>query len=157
MSKKILIAEDQPDSRHLLEDLMTLFQPFGVQVLTAVDGIQAYDIAAKERPNLLLLDIMMPGMSGLEVCQKLKSDPQTAGIYIVMVSAKNSLEDRQHAASLGANEYITKPFEVMHMLERVRYALGVNPVWPCDRSPHLLRAYRPRRHRLQHYRDPRPA
>lgn len=125
MSKKVLIAEDQPDSRQLLADLMDIFKPFGVQVHVAVDGAQAFDIAMREKPDLLLLDVMMPGMSGLEVCEKLKGNPETSHGYIIMVSAKNTMEDRQQAARLGANEYITKPYEVTLLLERVQSALSI--------------------------------
>lgn len=127
MGKKILIAEDQPDSRVLLEDLMNIFRPFDVRVYTARDGVEAFNIAVREIPNVILLDIMMPGMSGFEVCEKLKTDPDTASIYIIMVSAHTAHEEREQAARMGADEYIVKPYDVTFMLERVQSALKVNP------------------------------
>jgi two-component system cell cycle response regulator len=126
--KKILIAEDQPDSRQLLEDILERFHPYGVMVLTARDGIEAFEIAQSAKPDLILLDIMMPGMSGYEVCEKLKANPDTEHTYIIMVSAKTQPEDRKQAAMVGADEYVTKPFDMGLIIERVQSVLGVNPI-----------------------------
>ena len=128
MSKSVLIAEDQPDSRQLLEDILESFHPYGVRVFTARDGNEAYEIAVREIPDVVLLDIMMPGMDGYEICSKLKSDPETESVYVIMVSAKVQPEDRRRAAVAGADEYVTKPFDVSHILERVGTALHVKPV-----------------------------
>ncbi len=128
MGKKVLIAEDQPDSRQLLEDILEKFHPYGVRVFTAQDGAEAYEIALRELPDLILLDIMMPGMTGYEICEKVKANPETANTYIIMVSAKTQQEDRKQAAQVGADEYVTKPFDIHFVLERVGAALDVKPI-----------------------------
>jgi len=125
MSKKVLIAEDQPDSRQLLESILVHFHPYGVRVFTARDGLEAYDIAMREAPDLILLDIIMPGMSGYEICAKVKSNPETAHAYVIIVSARTQEEDMQRAQLAGADEYVTKPFDVHDMLQRVGAVLGV--------------------------------
>jgi len=125
MPKKVLIAEDQPDSRRLLADILTRFHPFGVETIVAHNGTEALEMARKERPDLILLDIMMPGMNGFEVCRSVKSDPELASAYIIMVSAKIQPEDRKEAAMAGADEYLTKPYDVNAVIERVQAALGV--------------------------------
>ena len=127
MAKKtILIAEDQPDSRQLLQDILERFQPYGVEILTAADGKEAYDKALENQPDLILLDVMMPSMSGFEVCEKLKDDPKMKETYIIMVSAKTQPEDRKVAAVAGADEYVTKPYDMALIVERVQSILGVN-------------------------------
>jgi len=128
MGKTVLIAEDQPDSRQLMEDILTSFHPYGVRVFSAQDGIEAYEIALREVPDLILLDIMMPGMDGYQICQQVKANPETAHTYVIMVSAKTQAEDRRQAALVGADEYVTKPFDVAHVLDRVGAALDVKPV-----------------------------
>jgi DNA-binding response OmpR family regulator len=129
MAKKtILIAEDQPDSRQLLEDILERFQAYGVKILTAADGKEAYDKAKENHPDLILLDVMMPSMSGFEVCEKLKEDPTMQETYIIMVSAKTQPEDRKIAAVAGADEYVTKPYDMALIVERVQSILGVNPL-----------------------------
>lgn len=125
MIKKVLIAEDQPDSRRLLADIMARFHPFGVETVLAHNGTEALAMAQKEQPDLILLDIMMPGMNGFEVCRHVKSDPELAKAYIIMVSAKIQTEDRKEAALAGADEYLTKPYDVNAVIERVSAALGV--------------------------------
>jgi CheY-like chemotaxis protein len=128
MGKKVLIAEDQPDSLQLLEDLLEAFHPYGVRVFTARDGKEALEIATREQVDLVLLDIMMPGLSGIDICKAIKDDPEMADCYVIMVSAKTEQEDRRQAALAGADEYVTKPFDVLHVLERVGLALDVKPV-----------------------------
>jgi CheY-like chemotaxis protein len=125
MIKKVLIAEDQPDSRRLLADILERFHPFGVQTLIAHNGTEALELAQKEQPDLILLDIMMPGLNGFEVCRSVKSDPELSKAYIIMVSAKIQTEDRKEAAMAGADEYLTKPYDVNAVIERVQAALGV--------------------------------
>lgn len=125
MIKKVLIAEDQPDSRRLLADILERFHPFGVETVIAHNGTEALEMAQKEQPDLILLDIMMPGMNGFEVCRHVKADPELAKAYIIMVSAKIQTEDRKEAALAGADEYLTKPYDVNAVIERVQAALGV--------------------------------
>jgi CheY-like chemotaxis protein len=128
MSKKVLIAEDQPDSRRLLQDILEHLTTYGVETLIAKDGREAYDIIQKEKPELVLLDVMMPHMSGFEVCEKVKTDPELKKTYIIIVSAKIQPEDRRQAATIGADEYLTKPYDVNAVIQRVQHALGIMPI-----------------------------
>jgi CheY-like chemotaxis protein len=125
MTKKVLIAEDQPDSRKLLADIVSRFRPYGVEVVLAQNGSEALEQARKEHPTLILLDVMMPGVNGLEVCRQLKADPELKHTYVIVVSAKAQPEDRREAALAGADEYLTKPFDINAVVERVQSALGV--------------------------------
>ncbi|NDJ35262.1 MAG: response regulator [Chloroflexi bacterium] len=124
--KTILIAEDQPDSRQLLEDILERFQPYGVSIHSAADGKEALNKARQVHPDLILLDVMMPGMSGYEVCEQVREDPDLKDTYIIMVSAKIQPEDRRQAAMVGADEYVTKPYDMALIIERVQSVLGVN-------------------------------
>ncbi|MGF1504401.1 MAG: response regulator transcription factor [Anaerolineae bacterium] len=124
--KTILIAEDQPDSRQLLEDILERFQPYGVSIHSAADGKEALNKARQVHPDLILLDVMMPGMSGYEVCEQAREDPDLKDTYIIMVSAKIQPEDRRQAAMVGADEYVTKPYDMALIIERVQAVLGVN-------------------------------
>lgn len=126
MPKKVLIADDQPDTRRLLEDILAEFRPYGVTTLTALDGSEACEIAAREKPDLILLDVMMPGISGIDVCKKIKGNPELKNSYIIVVSGRIQGEDRKDAAMAGADEYLTKPYDVSVMMERIQRALGVN-------------------------------
>jgi DNA-binding response OmpR family regulator len=128
MGKKVLIAEDQPDSFQLLEELLEAFRPYGVRVFTAHDGNEALEIALREEVDLVLLDTTMPGMSGFDICTAIKTDPEMAGCYVIMVSSKREHEDRRRAAEIEADEVLTKPFDVLYVLERVGSALNVKPV-----------------------------
>jgi CheY-like chemotaxis protein len=126
MTKKVLIVEDQPDSRRLLQDILQRFHAYGVEVSVARDGTEAWDHIQKNKPDLILLDLMMPGMSGLDVCRAVKADPGLATAHIIVVSAKVQQEDRREAARAGADEFLTKPYDVNAVIERVQMALGVN-------------------------------
>lgn len=140
MCKKILIAEDHPDSRQVLEELMGIFRNEDVRVFTARDGIEAYHIAKRERPNVMLLDIMMPGMDGFEVCSKLKESPATSAIYIVMITAKSEYEDRMRATLVGADDFITKPYDAVRLLQRVQQVLDGEICEEPDRSSYAAPA-----------------
>jgi two-component system, OmpR family, alkaline phosphatase synthesis response regulator PhoP len=128
MTKKILIADDNPTNRELLQDILERFKPWGLEILNAENGAQALDLAKQEKPQLILLDIMMPDMSGYEVSQKIKDDPELSEVYIIMVSAKTQQEDRKQAAHAGADEYITKPFDIRLVRERVQSILDLKPI-----------------------------
>ena len=116
MDKKILIIEDYPPTVEMI--IAYLEQGFAYDF--ALDGPGGLEKAVSFKPDLILLDIMLPGMSGLEVCKKLKSDPRTAGIPIIMESAKTSAEDIAIGLSIGAVEYVTKPFEMPKLLELIK-------------------------------------
>jgi CheY-like chemotaxis protein len=131
MSKKVLIVEDQPDSRRLMIDILSHLDTQGITILSARDGLEAYETVKQEKPDLILLDIMLPGMSGYDLCEKIKSDPTLAKAHIIVVSARFQLEDRQEAIRRGADEYLLKPFDVQVLLDRVQHMLGM----PSSLSP----------------------
>lgn len=114
--RKILAIDDSPVNLDLLQVIVTQMNH---DLLTAEDGPQGLDIAFKVHPDLILLDIMMPGMDGYEVCQRLKANPQTVDIPVVFVSAREQSEDRIAGLELGAVDYITKPFNQEEMRIRM--------------------------------------
>ena len=117
MSKaNILIVDDEPDVVTLLE--RTLMAE-GFDVLCAYDGIAALDIAETDQPDLILLDIMMPMMSGYEVCQQLKSNPQTRHIPVLCVTSAHSAQTRENAQQAGAQALLVKPFMSKELIAQV--------------------------------------
>jgi DNA-binding response OmpR family regulator len=108
MSKKILLADDEEDIKIVLRMFL---ESRGYQVCTAYDGLDALDQARNEKPDVVLLDIMMPLMDGFEVCRKLKADPATAQIPVIMLSAASHAESVQKGLNAGAMDYMIKPFE----------------------------------------------
>jgi DNA-binding response OmpR family regulator len=121
MAKRVLIADDEPNIVTSLEFLM---EQAGYETQVASNGQEALDLATSFRPDLVLLDVMVPLKSGYEVCQRLKSDPATRGIKIVMVSAKGRDVEVAKALELGADAYITKPFSTRELVAKVREMLG---------------------------------
>ncbi|MBN1430553.1 MAG: response regulator [Anaerolineae bacterium] len=132
MPKKILIVEDQPDSRRLLEDILHQFNDQGARVISARDGLEALEAIQREKPDLILLDIILPGMSGYDLCEKIKSNPETANAHIIVISAKYQPEDRKEAIKRGANDYLVKPYDVQSLLEHVQRVLDIAPAAPPD-------------------------
>lgn len=120
----VLIADDNPQILELLEAYL---EPLRVRIQTARDGAQTLEAVAAERPDLILLDIMMPKFSGFEVCTRLKRDPSTADIPIVMVTALNELGDMERARDSGADAYLSKPVNKLELHECVRRHLGLEP------------------------------
>jgi len=115
-AKTVLVVEDKAS---LTQMLQFLFLSKGLSVQIAFNGKEALDKAASTPPNLILMDIMMPEMDGFEVLEKLKSDPDTSGIPVIMLTARKSREDMQRAKDLGAVEYITKPFKAVEVVDKV--------------------------------------
>ena len=120
MTGRILVVDDQPLNVKLLEAKLTSEY---YDVLTASDGPSAIEIATTERPDVILLDVMMPGMDGFEVCRRLRAEPVTMHIPIVMVTALSDTEDRVVGLSAGADDFLTKPVEDLALLARVRSLL----------------------------------
>jgi two-component system phosphate regulon response regulator PhoB len=116
-AKKILIVEDDVDILNLLR---YYFQYDGYETHTAKDGSQAIDLIQEVQPDLVLLDLMLPEMSGLEVCKRIKANPVTAGIPVIMLTAKGEEEDRISGFELGADDYVVKPFSPKELLLRVK-------------------------------------
>lgn len=108
MAKKILIADDEEDIKVVVQ---VFLESKGFEIVTAFDGLDALDQAKKEKPDLIILDVMMPIIDGFEVCAKLKADPELAAIPVVMLSASSHAESRQRGLDAGAVEYLIKPFE----------------------------------------------
>jgi two-component system phosphate regulon response regulator PhoB len=117
MKRSVLIVEDEEDIRELLS--YTLIRE-GYQVATVTSGEEALAVAEAKTPDLVLLDLMLPGLDGLTVCRKLRANPQTAGVAIVMLTAKGEEGDIVTGLNMGANDYITKPFSRNVLLARVR-------------------------------------
>ena len=121
MSHKVLIADDEPN---ILISLEFLMKREGHQVLLARDGAEALALIRSERPALVLLDVMMPGKSGIEVCQAVRADEALAGTLILMLTAKGRDTDVAKGLGVGADGYLTKPFSTRELAQRVRDMLG---------------------------------
>jgi len=121
MGKKILIADDEPNIVVSLEFLM---KQQGYEVKVARDGEEALAAVAAFGPDLILLDVMMPRMSGYDLCQKLRENPAWQGIKIIMLSAKGRDVEVTKGMAVGADAYVTKPFSTKDLLARVREMLG---------------------------------
>ena len=118
---KVLIADDQANMRQLVR--LTL-ETGRFDIFEASDGDSALDVARREQPDLVFLDWTMPGLPGVEVCRALRDDPAHDGMRIVMLTARSQHEDRETARAVGADDYITKPFSPIELLEKVRDVLG---------------------------------
>lgn len=119
-SKKILVVEDEPDIRKLVHYNLSEER---FTVLEAEDGEQALKIVRRERPHLIVLDLMLPGLSGLELCRNLRERPETARLPILMLTAKASEADRVVGLEMGADDYLTKPFSPRELVARVKAIL----------------------------------
>ena len=120
MSTTILIADDEPN---IVISLEYLLQREGYHVLVARDGQEALDTVDLMRPDLVLLDVMLPKVSGFDVCQKLRANPALAGMRIVMLTAKGRDVEMSKGMALGADAYITKPFSTQDLLAQIRAQL----------------------------------
>src|SRR5881396_1349809 len=117
---KILVVDDEPDALELIEFNL---KAAGFDVVTADDGKEALKKALAVLPNLILLDLMLPEIDGLEVCKTLRHDPTTAAIPIIMLTAKAAEIDRVLGLELGADDYVTKPFSPRELVLRVKSLL----------------------------------
>ncbi len=118
--EKILIVDDE---EHIIELLKFNLLNAGYDVFTANDGVEAVKIARAEKPNLLLLDLMLPGIDGFDVCKEIKRDNEMKKTSIIMLTAKGEELDKILGLELGADDYITKPFSVRELLARVKAVL----------------------------------
>ena len=124
MSRKILIADDEPNIVISLEYLM---KREGYTVLVARDGQEALDMIARDRPDLVLLDVMMPKKSGFEVCQAVRASEELQATKILMLTAKGRDTDLAKGLALGADAYMTKPFSTRELVQKVAEMLGQQP------------------------------
>ncbi|MES9976365.1 response regulator transcription factor [Candidatus Thiodiazotropha sp. LNASS1] len=120
MTKTILIVDDEPNIVLSVEYLM---KREGYQVMTASDGQVAIEMIADTRPDLLILDVMMPRKNGFEVCREIRADPALSGLPILMLSAKGREAEIKKGISLGADAYITKPFSTHDLVDKVNQLL----------------------------------
>jgi two-component system, OmpR family, alkaline phosphatase synthesis response regulator PhoP len=118
----VLIVDDNAQNVELLHAFL---ESLPVKLITAVDGIDALEKVEAHHPDLILLDIMMPRMSGFQVCRKLKNDPKTKDIQILMVTALNELGDIEQAAECGTDDFVSKPVNKFELITRVKSLLRV--------------------------------
>lgn len=124
MPTSILIVDDSPTAQRLIRMAV---EAGGYRVLTAADGNEAIDVAMHERPDLVLLDIILPKKNGFQVCRHLKGLPETCGIKVVLLSSKSHEMDILWGKRQGADGYLTKPFESNQLLECIESALQADP------------------------------
>ncbi len=122
---RILIADDVPANCELLEAYLANID---CETELAVDGNEAMEKVASFKPDLVLLDVMMPKLSGFEVCQKIKSDPATSGVMVLMVTALNELGDIERAIDAGTNDFLSKPVNRVELTKRVENLLKLKGV-----------------------------
>ena len=130
---KILVVEDEPN---MVVGLRDNFEFEGYEVITARDGVEGLQLALEESPDLVVLDVMMPRMSGLEVCKQLRA--QRASIPIIMLTARGQEVDKVVGLELGADDYVTKPFSIRELLARVKAVLRRTSVLPKELDQHTF-------------------
>ena len=118
--EKILVVDDEQD---LLDFVKLRLEAHNYTVITATDGVEALEVFKKEKPDLLLLDILMPKLDGFKVCQALKNDPMTANIPVIILTAKDRVDDIKQAKHFGANGYLIKPFDAATLLFDIKEQL----------------------------------
>jgi DNA-binding response OmpR family regulator len=121
MANRILIIEDDPA---VLRAMSFMLEKEGYEVLTATNGLEGLNKAKGENPDLLILDVMLPGIDGFEICHRLRAESQTARLPILMLSAKGQAADKAMGLQVGANEYLTKPVERLVLLDKVKALLA---------------------------------
>lgn len=117
MNKKLLIVDDEAHIRMLIEQTLEELEGEGVELFFAENGQQALEMIKQERPDLVFLDVMMPKMNGMEVCQMVKKQLGLTDVYIILLTAKGQEIDRQNGLDMGADRYMTKPFDPDEMLD----------------------------------------
>ena len=118
---RILLAEDDPDIRHLVT---VKLERAGFAVIAVEDGYAALAATHRETPDLILLDVRMPRISGIEVCRELRADRRTVAVPIIMLTARARPQDLEQAYAAGATDYVVKPFSPRELLERVESVLA---------------------------------
>src|SRR5207248_11754909 len=118
----VLIVDDNPQNVELLQAFL---ESLPVRLVTAHDGLEALSMVEQHHPDLILLDVMMPQMSGFQVCRKIKADPKTRDIQVLMVTALNELGDIEQASECGTDDFVSKPVNKFELLTRVKSLLRV--------------------------------
>jgi two-component system alkaline phosphatase synthesis response regulator PhoP len=122
---KILIGDDEAHIRLLLEQTLEDLEDEGVEILSCGDGKDALEIIKQEKPRLVLLDVMMPGMNGFEVCRAVKKELNMEGVYIILLTSKGQEFDKKKGEEAGADLYMNKPFDPDTILEKAARVLGL--------------------------------
>ena len=122
---KILIVDDEPHLRTLIQQTLEELEDDGVELLTAANGEEALETIREEQPNLVFLDVMMPKKNGFDVCHAVKKELGLGHIHIILLTAKGQEFDRQRGQDVGADLYMTKPFDPDALLEKARSVLGL--------------------------------
>ncbi len=122
---KILIVDDEPHLRTLIYQTLEELEDDGVELLTATNGDEALETIREEQPNLVFLDVMMPKKNGFDVCHAVKKELGLDNIHIILLTAKGQEFDRQRGQEVGADLYMTKPFDPDALLEKARSVLGL--------------------------------
>ena len=125
MGQKLLIVDDESHIRMLIEQTLEDLEDEGVELLFAENGAEALEIIQEEEPNLVFLDVMMPKMNGMEVCHKVKKELNLDHVYIILLTAKGQEVDRQKGLDMGADRYMTKPFDPDEMLSVAEEVLKI--------------------------------
>jgi two-component system alkaline phosphatase synthesis response regulator PhoP len=120
--QKILVCDDEANIRNIMDFSL---EAEGFLVVSADDGDTALQAAISEEPDLIILDVMMPGADGLSVCRELKQNPRTRHIPVLMLTARAARSDREAGLAAGADEYVTKPFSPQRLVQKVNELLGV--------------------------------
>ena len=119
---RVLVVDDNPQNTELVQAYL---ESLPVEIASAVDGVEAMQVAERFRPDLILLDVMMPRMSGFEVCQKIKQNPDLRDTVIIMVTALHEVGDFERAVECGCDDFLTKPVNKLELVTRVRSLLRV--------------------------------
>jgi two-component system alkaline phosphatase synthesis response regulator PhoP len=125
MEHKLLIVDDEAHIRMLLEQTLEELEDEGVEFFTAENGEEALAIIQEEKPQMVFLDVMMPKMNGMEVCRRVKKELALDNVFIVLLTAKGQEMDRQRGQEVGADLYMTKPFDPETILAKAREVLGL--------------------------------
>ncbi len=122
---KILIVDDEPHLRTLIQQTLEELEDDGVELLTAANGEEALETIRDKQPNLVFLDVMMPKKNGFDVCHAVKRELGLGQIYVILLTAKGQEFDRQRGQEVGADLYMTKPFDPDALQEKARSVLGL--------------------------------
>jgi CheY-like chemotaxis protein len=125
MTRRILVVDDEPHIRLLILQALEELEDDGVEFSSAANGQQALELITTEHPRLVFLDVMMPIMSGFDVCRAVKRELGLADVHVVLLTAKGQEVDRQKGAEVGADLYMTKPFDPDELLQQARQVLGL--------------------------------
>ncbi len=126
MSQKILIVDDESHIRMLIGQTLEELEDEGVDFFEAENGEKALQIIQDEKPNLVFLDVMMPKMNGMEVCRRVKQELKLDNVFIILLTAKGQELDRQRGQEVGADVYMTKPFDPESILNKAKEVLGLS-------------------------------